>query len=189
LEHDIALYFWNLKDTLIFDVFQIISGGVYIALTSFLFIILATIKLRRKIIIFILAAGIAIAASDTVCYRILKPCFNRPRPVVELNLDGKQDKNQELRSNQYSMPSNHASNIFAFFVIYFFFVRRYWGLFLINSVLISFSRVIIVKHYPGDVLAGIIIGVIIGLLVIFLFSVHGFKTELSNIFKIHKKKT
>ena len=122
MEQDIAIYFWSLKDTLLFDVFQIITGKLYIFLTCAAFVIYAFLKQKRKALIFILAAVIAVAVSDIMCYRVLKPAIKRPRPSVELNFNGMEktlNNEKNLQKKYYSMPSNHASNIFAFFIIYF----------------------------------------------------------------------
>lgn len=165
--------FLDLKDTIIFDIFKIITGKIYIITTVFLFVVYAVYKLKRRAIIFILAAIISISVSDLICYRILKPAIGRLRPSVELKYLNKENINTNISrrtsKNDFSMPSNHASNIFSFFIVYSIYVRRYWIFALINSLLIAVSRVIVGKHYPTDVLAGIFTGTLIGLCVIFLF--------------------
>jgi undecaprenyl-diphosphatase len=173
LEQEIARYFWSLKDTLLFDVFQIISGKIYIFLTCAIFAVYAFVILKKKVIIFLLAAVLSVAASDLLCYRILKPAIKRQRPVAELNLNQSQNfpgQNTSSGKEDYSMPSNHASNIFAFFLVYLFYIKKFWPLLFLNSVLISLSRIIIIKHYPTDVLAGIFSGIIIGLVTVYLLS-------------------
>jgi undecaprenyl-diphosphatase len=166
LEHEIAKYFWTLKDTILFEVFQIISGKTYIFLTCATFAVYAIVRIKKKAVIFILTAVLSVVASDVICYRILKPAIKRPRPVVELNLDQSQNitgQSTSFGKQDYSMPSNHASNIFAFFIVYFCYIKKFWSLLFLNSILISISRIILVKHYPSDVIAGIFIGIIIGL--------------------------
>jgi undecaprenyl-diphosphatase len=173
LEHEIAIYFWSLKDTLLFNVFQIISGKIYIFLTCAIFVIYAFIILKKKVIIFILSAVLSVSASDLLCYRFLKPVIKRPRPVVELNLIQSQNipgQNTFSGKEDYSMPSNHASNIFAFFLVYLFYIKKFWSLLFLNSILISMSRIILVKHYPSDVIFGILVGIIIGFSIVKLIS-------------------
>jgi membrane-associated phospholipid phosphatase len=183
LEQEIAKYFWSIKDSILVDVFSIISGRLYISITSSILIIYAVIRLKKRVLLFLLAAAISWGVSDLLCYRVLKPAIKRLRPAVELNLNSSRDNlvkkssstDSSFQLNNYSMPSNHASNSFAFFIVYFCLVKRYWGIALFNSALISVSRIIIVKHYPTDVFAGIAAGIIIGLCVIFIFSGFGYK--------------
>ncbi len=185
MEQEIAKYFWSLKDSVFFDAFSIISGRLYILITSSVFIIYATIRLKRKVLIFIIAFSISVIVSDILCYRVLKPAVKRLRPAIELNLNGNKDRiiqkhdpsHSSLQLKEYSMPSNHASNSFAFFIVYFFLVKKFWSFLLLNSILISSSRIFIVKHYPSDVLAGIVTGLLIGLCIIYIFSIFGFKVN------------
>jgi undecaprenyl-diphosphatase len=66
------------------------------------------------------------------------------------------------------MPSNHASNIFAFSIVYMLFVKKFWPLLMFNSTMVSFSRIVLVKHYPSDILVGMAVGSAIGLLTVIL---------------------
>ncbi|MBN2400777.1 MAG: phosphatase PAP2 family protein [Spirochaetes bacterium] len=182
MELEIAKYFWSLKESLLFDFFQIISGKPYILITCLIFIVYSFIKIKKKAAIFIIAALLSVAASDILCYRVLKPAIKRQRPAIELNLNkSKQFSDQkELSSRKdYSMPSNHASNIFAFFIVYLCCIKKFWSLLFFNSVLISTSRIILVKHYPSDVIAGIFIGTIIGLIILYLVSLFKLTRGLS----------
>jgi len=161
LEDIILLKLLTLQDTILFDIFKIISSKGYILVTSLLIIIPACIHLRKRSLPFLVTLVIAISISDSMCYRILKPAIERPRPKIQLGLS---ERKGNLNENDYSMPSNHASNVFAFFVVFLIYVRRYWGLVLVNSLLIAISRIVLVKHYPTDVLAGMLVGALVGYL-------------------------
>lgn len=185
LEQQIALYFWSIRDSLIVDMFKIISGNYYIILTSIPFILYALVKFRRRALLFIVALILAVGISDILCYRVLKPAIKRPRPSQELNLSGKpagSSAGQPLIETQdYSMPSNHASNSFAFFIVYFILIKKFGSLLFINSLLISISRIVIVKHYPSDVLTGIAAGLAIGcVIVLILQRLSFFKSSLDD---------
>jgi undecaprenyl-diphosphatase len=186
LEQELAKFFWSMKDGLLWHVFSIISGKLYIFLATSILIIYAITTLKRKVLLFLLAAAISLILSDFLCYRVLKPAIKRLRPAVELNLHT--DRNSIAKTNNqihsarqlkdYSMPSNHASNSFAFFIVFFYLVRKYWGIALLNSILISASRIIIVKHYPTDVIAGIIFGSIIGFCIVSLLSKFSLNSDI-----------
>ncbi len=101
-------------------------------------------------------AAAAVALSDTVGYRVLKPLIGRERPCVEL---------ADVRllvsmTTAYAMPSLHAANAFAFTIA----VHRYFpatgSALLPVAALIAFSRVYVGVHWPGDVLVGIVFGAI-----------------------------
>jgi undecaprenyl-diphosphatase len=65
----------------------------------------------------------------------------------------------------FSFPSGHATVSFACATVLALAVPRLaWPLFTV-AALVAFSRVYVGVHYPGDVLAGAILGVAIGLVV------------------------
>ncbi len=164
MDQNIAFFFWDLHGSTLYDIFNIISGKTYIILTCLPFAIAGFIKYKKRFLFFVLTALVAFSASDLLCYRVIKPAIKRPRPVYDLNLT---EQKPADTGKLYSMPSNHASNITAFMIVYFFLVRKCWALLLLNSILISASRVITVNHYLTDVIAGIAVGLLVG-----LFAVH-----------------
>ncbi|MBI5211867.1 MAG: glycosyltransferase family 39 protein [Nitrospirae bacterium] len=77
-------------------------------------------------------------------------------------------------TGSYSLPSNHASNSFAFALPLFYFMRGYSPSLprlypAIVAVLISFSRVYVGVHYPSDVMAGALLGIFVGFTVMGLY--------------------
>jgi undecaprenyl-diphosphatase len=68
----------------------------------------------------------------------------------------------------YSMPSGHAISSFGFAVPLFFLSRDYltmpWRIYpLVLASVVAFSRLYLGVHYPTDVLAGALLGTLIGL--------------------------
>lgn len=97
----------------------------------------------------LLADGIAL---------ILKILVLEPRPFVTLN-------NVHLlvvENDPASFPSGHTTSTFAVLsVLVFKFRHEFWSVVLILfGVVIGFSRIYVGVHYPLDVLAGCIIGVL-----------------------------
>jgi undecaprenyl-diphosphatase len=70
------------------------------------------------------------------------------------------------RSSTHSFPSGHAATSFACATVLSYYVPRYRVAFFALAVLIGLSRVYNGLHYPTDVLAGAVLGVLIALLLL-----------------------
>jgi len=72
----------------------------------------------------------------------------------------------------YGFVSSHAANTFAVAMLLLLIQRKRWftALMLTWAAIVSYSRIYLGVHYPGDVLGGAVLGVLCGLLVYLLFS-------------------
>ena len=108
---------------------------------------------------------LTIIISDQLCSSLLKDLFNRIRPCRALG-----DVNLLVHCGSgKSFPSSHAVNNFAAAMLLGKHFKQYRTAYLIIALIISFSRIYVGVHYPFDVLAGAIIGVIIGILMAFVY--------------------
>ena len=119
---------------------------------------------RGKITLSLLIISLSI--TDLICAQILKPFFERIRPshiVIEgVNL-------LVSKGGKWSMPSNHASNMFSLAVILTYFYDRFKVPLFSLATLIAISRVYVGVHYPADVVVGAFIGYSISWLIITLW--------------------
>ena len=122
--------------------------------------ILIPIFIRRDFIYSILV--FCTGAGAWVMVYIIKNIFMIPRPFVTLHII------PLFMETGFSFPSSHVTVISALTVLIWNINRKLGIVFLISTILIGISRMIIGVHYPIDVVAGIFLGVIIGLCIIWL---------------------
>ncbi len=94
---------------------------------------------------------------------ILKSILRINRPFVDLGII-------PLHSEMgFSFPSEHMAVFTAIAVAMFLINKKAGFIFLIIAILIGLSRVVIGVHYPLDILGGLFVGMLVGLLFIKLF--------------------
>ena len=80
--------------------------------------------------------------------------------------------------SDYSFPSGHSMNGFAGSVSLLCIDRRIGIPAVILAAVIAFSRLYLFMHFPTDVFAGIVIGLVIALITNYVFWKKGWKQEL-----------
>ena len=106
-----------------------------------------------------------IVLSDQLNSSVLKYLIERPRPCHVLS-------NVHLLvgcGSGYSFPSSHAVNNFAAAIVLAYFLPKWSWAFFAFAATIAFSRVYVGVHYPSDVVAGALLGTVIGAFVILAF--------------------
>ncbi len=118
------------------------------------FLLLLWFREKKHLLPVLLAGLFAVAFADASSH-VMKDLVMRQRPCNAL-------ENVHLLvgcSQSYSMPSNHASNAFAFAMTIWFLLRSRLSFFFIAAAaLISFSRISVGVHYPSDILVGALVG-------------------------------
>ncbi len=108
---------------------------------------------------------ITLVMADMITYRFMKPYFLRLRPSHETSLESIIHIVNDYRGGLHGFASSHAANTtgVAFF-IFLLFKNKYrwiWTIF-VWAFAMSYSRIYLGVHYPGDILVGAVVGILCG---------------------------
>lgn len=137
-----------------------------------IYILLAYLVIKqygRKSLWIFLAVGIVILCSDQLSAHVCKPLFHRLRPCFNPEFEGMVHLPKGSPGGRYGFVSSHAANTFAVATFLTAALRKSyrsigWWLFA-WALVSSYSRIYIGVHYPGDVLAGAVLGILVGLII------------------------
>lgn len=161
-----------------FDVVMYWASDRWIWIPFYAWILYRIYKLLgKKILTVIIATALMITVSDQLSTSVIKDAVQRPRPCHEASLEGKVHLVNNYCGGQYGFVSSHAANCFALVSFLFFLVRSkdklLIRLLVTWALLVSYSRIYLGVHYPGDVICGAFLGIILGK----IFSIIYFKIE------------
>ena len=130
--------------------------------------------------------GVALLLGLIVCNLTLKPLIARPRPytLTEDYPIASTLRLIELQSEK-SFPSGHSVAVFEMALVATYYCRKMgrggWGFFAYGmAILIGFSRLYVGVHYPSDVVGGMIVGTVCGILAILIVNAVYRKLEAKN---------
>lgn len=115
-----------------------------------------------------LAVGVVVLCSDQLSAHVCKPFFHRLRPCFNPDFQDVIYLPKGVAGGKYGFVSSHAANTFSIATFLTSALRKYhpWPaitLFL-WAFISSYSRIYIGFHYPGDILCGVILGALVGLI-------------------------
>ena len=115
-----------------------------------------------------LAVGIVVLCTDQLASHVCKPVFQRLRPCYNPDFQELIYLPKGLAGGKYGFVSSHATNTFgvAAFLTPALWKYRPWSAIVLYlwAFISSYSRIYIGYHYPGDILCGAILGILIGLI-------------------------
>jgi len=113
---------------------------------------------------FIFFSLIDLAITDSCC-TLLKNIFARVRPCYDSEISGMVRHLIDC-GGEYSFPSSHAINHFGLAAFWFWSLLKLtgkkWNWLWIWAALVSYAQIYVGKHYPSDIIAGALLGMLIG---------------------------
>jgi len=141
---------------------------LYVAL---FFTVLRNNDTARRILLIIGCAALCVLLAGTVDDTIVKPLVARWRPTHDEQIGAMVDVVDGYRGGRFGFFSAHACNTFSIAVFFSMLVRsRLMTFFLVSwSLLNCWTRLYLGVHFPGDILVGLVWGIIVGLFVYWLY--------------------
>lgn len=119
------------------------------------------------------AIVVVVLCSDQLASHVCKPLFHRLRPCYNVDFQDLIHLPKGMAGGRYGFVSSHAANTFAILVFLTPVLAKYrpWAAITLFmwAVVSSYSRIYIGYHYPGDILAGAVLGAMIGIIIWRLF--------------------
>lgn len=135
-------------------------------LPLYLFLLYLVIKEYKKDCwTVLLGITLTIVLADQITSGLMKPYFARLRPSQEPTLAGLVHLVEGYKGGLYGFASSHAANTLGtatFFFLVFRETKTWIKWLFLWAVVMTYTRIYLGVHYPGDILVGGIIGVTSG---------------------------
>ena len=162
--------------TILFQNITFCGDGLFIIIVFT--IIMISFKKHRDLGVVLLISYL----SSGLLSQVIKQFVTSPRPSVyfeSLHYAYYLDTFSNCRIGFRSFPSGHTASAFAMVTVLtsYFKKRHVWALCLLFAVAIGYSRIYLAHHFLIDVLAGALIGVLLGTLSVLWFKKKRFKIK------------
>lgn len=160
------LLFFNSMHAPWLDPVMMLATKTLFWLPLYLLLVYLIVKYKKWDTLYILlGVALTIALADQITSGFMKPFFGRLRPSQEPTLAGLLHLVDNYKGGLYGFASGHAANTFGTATLIFLLFRgRYawiWVIF-IWALFVSYTRIYLGVHYPGDIIVGAFVGICCG---------------------------
>ncbi len=156
------------------DPVMVAISGKYTWAPFYLMILIFLLwRFKKKTWFIVLAVVVLVFLTDKVSVHLFKNVFERLRPCHDPVIAHMVNTVDGRCGGQYGFVSSHASNVFglALFITWLL-ARGGWRwvslLMFLWATVVAYSRIYLGVHYPGDIIGGAMVGMLMGGLVIAL---------------------
>ena len=146
----------------------------WIPLYAFVLIYVVYHMKGKKAALFVLFSIICITLTDQLSSQVLKSLFDRMRPCQDPDMQTWVRLLVDACPGNASFTSSHAVNHFGIGTFFFFslrpFMKKWAGFFFLWALSICWAQVYVGVHFPGDVLFGALVGLLLGGLVAWIYA-------------------
>lgn len=166
LDTELFLFLNRLHVAWLDPVMTFISGKITWAPFYLVLLYLVIRNYKKRSIIIIIGIILLIVCSDQISSGVFKPIFERPRPCHNEAIKDLVYLPNGHCGGAYGFISSHACNTFALAVYLTQILKRHyrkigWVMF-VWAGMVAYSRIYMGVHYPGDIIVGAIVGMLIG---------------------------
>lgn len=165
LDKDIFIYL-NGFHTPFMDTVMLLISDKLVWLPLYLYLMYLVFKDYSKEGWFaLIGITLTVILADQVASSFMKPYFGRLRPSHEPSLESLIHV-VGYKGKKFGFASSHAANTFGIATFMFLLLRktRKWiAALFVWAAIVTYSRIYLGVHYPGDILAGSLVGVLAAL--------------------------
>lgn len=149
-----------------FDSVMYWASNRWIWIPFYAWIFFRLVRIDRKNIFCILIFSVLLIAASDQISGLIKNSVERPRPCHETAIAEKVHLVKNHCGGKFGFVSSHATNCFALLAFLFLIIKgkdkRLTQVLLTWAIIVSYSRIYLGVHYPGDIICGALLGALLG---------------------------
>ena len=166
LDHQLFLFLNGLHVDWLDPVMTFISSEMGWLPFYAVLVFLVFYKYRWEGLWIMLGVAVLITCSDQISAHVFKPLFQRLRPCYDPMIEDLVHLPNGKPGGHYGFISSHAANTFALASFIYMTMRKHYkniGWLMFSwATLVSYSRIYMGVHFPGDIICGAAVGMILG---------------------------